>query len=66
MFATVYYDNILTFSQTVQDNAEHLRWVLEKLCKRHLKAKRKRSALRLNKLKYLGHVIKQNPISMDP
>ena len=66
VIAIVYLDDILVFSLTEQDHAEHLRWVLEKLRKRHLKAKRKKSALRLNKLKYLGHVIKQNPISMDP
>ena len=58
VFATVYLDDILVFSQTEQDHAEHLRWVLEKLREHHLKAKRKKSAFGLNELQYLGHVIK--------
>ena len=66
VFATIYLDNVLVFSQSKQDHAEHLPWVLEKLCKYHLKAKRKKSAFGLNELQYLGHVIKQTTISMDP
>ena len=50
VFTTVYLDDILVFSQTEQDHAEHLRWVLEKLREHHLKAKKKKSAFRLNEL----------------
>ena len=66
VFAAVYLDDILVFSCTEQDHAEHLPWVFEKLCEYHLKAKRKKSAFELNALQYLGHVIKENTISMDP
>ena len=66
VFATVYLDDILVFSRTEEDHAEHLRWVLTKLREHHLKAKRKKSAFGLNELQYLGHVIHKNTISMDP
>ena len=66
VFATIYLDDTLVFLWTEQDHAEHLRWGLDKLRKHHLKAKRKKSAFRLNELQYLGHVIKQSTISMDP
>ena len=66
VFATIYFDDILVFSHTEQDHAEQLRWVLEKLHEHHLKAKRRKSAFGLNELQYLGHIIKQNTISMDP
>ena len=58
VFATVYLDDILVFSRTEQDHAEHLRWVLEKLREHHLKAKKKKSAFGLTELSYLGHIIK--------
>ena len=66
VFATVYLDDILVFSRSEEDHAEHLRWVLAKLREHHLKAKRKKSAFGLSELQYLGHVIQYNTISMDP
>ena len=66
MFAAIYFNDALVFSQTEQDHADHLQWGLEKLGKHYLKVKRKKSALGLNELQYLGHVIEQNTVSMDP
>ena len=53
VFATVCLDDILVFSWTEEDHAEHLRWVLTKLREHHLKAKWKKSAFGLNELQYL-------------
>ena len=58
IFATVYLDDILVFSKKELDHAEHLHWVLTKLCEHKLKAKHKKSAFGLAELQYLGHIIK--------
>ena len=65
VFATIYCDNILVCSHNEQDQAEHLRWVLEKLCKYQLKANRKKSTFGLNELQYFGHIIKRNTFSIE-
>ena len=64
--ATVYLDDILVFSKNEHNHAEHLRWVLTKLCEHKLKAKCKKSAFSLAELQYLGHIVKNSTISMDP
>ena len=66
VFAMVYLDDILVFSKNEHDHAEHLRWVLTKLREHKLKAKRKKSAFSLGGLQYLGHIMKNSTISMDP
>ena len=66
VFAKVYLDDILLFSKNKHDHAEHLRWVLTKLREHKLKAKCKKSAFGLAELQYLGHIVKNSTISMDP
>ena len=66
VFATVYLDDILIFSKNETDHAQHIRLVLEKLREHKLKAKRKKSEFGLHELQYLGHVIKDSAILMDP
>ena len=66
VFVMVYLDDILVFSKKEHDHAEHLRWALTKLHEHKLKAKWKKSAFCLAELQYLGHIIKNSTISMDP
>ena len=66
VFAKVYLDDILVFSKNEQDHADHLCWVITKLREHKLKAKRKKSAFGLAKLQYLGHIVKNSTLSMDP
>ena len=66
VFAMVYLDDILVFSKNEHDHAKHLRWVLTKLREHKLKAKRRKSAFGLAELQYLGHIVKNSTISMDP
>ena len=56
-FVTIYLDDILIFSKSVEEHAEHLRWVFSKLREHSLKAKRKKCAFGLTEIEYLGHVI---------
>ena len=66
VFAVVYLDEILVFSKNEHNHAEHLHWVLTKLHEHKLKAKCKKSALSLAKHQYLGHIVKNPTISVDP
>ena len=66
IFAMVYLDNILVFSKNEQDYAEYLLCVLSKLHEYKLRAKHKKIAFGLAKLQYLGHIVKNSTISMDP
>ena len=66
VFAMVYLDDILVFSKNECNHAEHLSWVLTKLCEHKLKAKCKKSAFGLAKLQYLGCITKNSTISIDP
>ena len=66
VFATVYLDDILVFSKNEHNHAEQLCWVLTNLREHKLKAKRKKSAFSLAELQYLGHIMKNSTISMDP
>ena len=66
VFAMVYLDDVLVFSKNEQDHAEHLHWVLTKLCVHKLKAKCTKTAFGLAELQYLGQIIKISIISIDP
>ena len=66
VFAMVYLDDILVFSKNKHNHAEHLRWVLSKLCEHKLKAKRKKSEFGLAELQYLGRIVKNSTIPIDP
>ena len=65
-FVTMYLDDILIFSRTEQEHEQHLRWVLTKLREHHLHAKLKKSAFGLNRLNYLGHILHDSTIQMEP
>ena len=54
VFATVYLDDILVFSKNEHNHAEHLCWVLTKLCEHKLKANTKRVNLVLQNCSILA------------
>ena len=66
VFAMVYLNDVLVFSKNEQNHAEHLHWVLTKPLEHKLKAKCKKNAFGLAELQYLGHIVKNLIISMDP
>ena len=55
LFVTVYLDDILIFSKTEQEHAEHLRQVFQRLRKAGLKAKKEKCDFGVTKVEYLGH-----------
>ena len=64
-FVTVYMDDILVYSKTAEDHAQHIRHVLQHLRKNELYAKRSKCLFFQRKIKFLGHVISADGISVD-
>ena len=65
-FVVVFIDDILVYSKTEEEHAEHLRLVLEILRKEQLYAKFLKCEFWLERVQFLGHVINKEGISVDP
>ena len=65
-FVIVFIDDILIYSRTEQEHAEHLRKLLELLRKEKLYAKFSKCEFWLREVRFLGHVINKNGIQVDP
>jgi hypothetical protein len=65
-FVVVFIDDILIFFKTMEEHAEHLRLVLEKLRSNQLYAKFSKCEFWLTKVAFLGHVISIRGVSVDP
>jgi hypothetical protein len=65
-FVVVFIDDILVFSKTKAKHAEHLRLVLQKLREHKLYAKRSKCEFWLKEVSFLGHVVSNGGIAVDP
>ena len=65
-FVIVFIDDILVYSGSLEEHAEHLRTVLQILRERQLYAKFNKCQFWLDKVAFLGHVISAEGISVDP
>ena len=65
-FVVVFIDDILVFSKTEEEHAEHLRLVLQKLREHKLYAKRSKCEFWLKEVSFLGHVVSNGGIAVDP
>jgi hypothetical protein len=65
-FVVVFIDDILVFSKSEEEQAEHLRSVLQKLREHKLYAKRSKCEFWLKEVSFLGHVVSNGGISLDP
>jgi hypothetical protein len=66
IFVVVFIDDILVYSKTVEEHEVHLRLVLDKLREYRYYAKLKKCAFWLSEVAFLGHVINQDGITVDP
>ncbi|XP_020272318.1 uncharacterized protein LOC109847502 [Asparagus officinalis] len=66
LIVVVFIDDILVYSKTKEDHAEHLRMVLEILRKEKLYGKLNKCEFWLEQVSFLGHVISGAGISVDP
>ena len=61
----VFIDDILIYSHSLEEHAEHLRIVLNILKQKQLYAKFKKCEFWLEKVAFLGHVISKDGVSVD-
>ena len=64
-FVIVFLDDILVYSKTAEEHAAHLETVLALLRKHELYAKQSKCQFFRQKIKFLGHVISSEGISVD-
>jgi hypothetical protein len=65
-FVVVFIDDILIFSKNEEEHDEHLRLVLQKLREHQLYAKLRKCKFWLKEVSFLGHIISEGGISVDP
>ncbi|KAL8089701.1 hypothetical protein AgCh_039255 [Apium graveolens] len=65
-FIIVFIDDILIYSKTEEDHAEHLRTALEILRKKKLYAKFSKCEFWLQEVQFLGHIVSNEGIKVDP
>ncbi|KAD3336881.1 hypothetical protein E3N88_32400 [Mikania micrantha] len=65
-FFIVFIDDILIYSQTKEDHEQHLKLILELLAKERLYAKFSKCEFWLREVQFLGHVINEKGIHVDP
>ena len=65
-FVVVFINDILVYSENEQDHAEHLRVVLTRLREHQLYAKFSKCEFSLKKVPFLGHILSEEGITMDP
>jgi hypothetical protein len=64
-FAVVYFDDILIYSKEIDEHIGHLRQVLDVLRKESLYANLKKSDFCMDKIVFLGYVVRAKGIEMD-
>jgi hypothetical protein len=63
-FVVVFIDDILIYSETPEDHAKHLHVILQRLRDHHLYAKFSKCEFWLDTVKFLGHTISGDGISV--
>lgn len=65
-FTVVFIDNVLVYSKTIEDHEQHLRVALQLLRDHKLYANLKKCDFWLEEVRFLGHIISKNGLSVDP
>jgi hypothetical protein len=65
-FVVVFIDDILIYSKNLEDHARHLHIILQRLREHHLYAKFFKCKFWQDTVKFLGHTISSDGISVDP
>jgi len=65
-FVVVFIDDILVYSKTRTEHANHLQMVLKTLKEQKLYAKLKKCEFWLEEVQFLGHIVTKGGILVDP
>jgi len=65
-FLVVFIDDILVFSKNEIEHEKHLRLVLQKLREHQLYAKLSKCVFWLKEVSFLGHIISNGGVAVDP
>lgn len=65
-FITVYLDDILIFSKSVEEHVKHLEIVLSILKEHKLTVSKEKCDFFKDELLYLGHIVSKNGVKVDP
>lgn len=65
-FVLVFFDDILVYSQNIEEHKKHLKLVLSKLNEHCLYANQKKCEFGKEMVGYLGHVISSSGVAVDP
>jgi hypothetical protein len=65
-FMVVFIDDILVYSENEKDHEEYLRIILTRLRDHKLHAKFSKCEFWLKKVPFLGHILSENGVSVDP
>ena len=66
MFVIVFLDDILTYYKSEEEHEHHLRLVLQVLREHQLYEKIIKCSFYQEKIHYLGHIISEQGITVDP
>jgi hypothetical protein len=64
-FVVVFIDDILIYSQSEEEHADHLRMVLQRLREHQLYAKLSKCEFRISEVLFLGHIINKEGLAVD-
>ena len=65
-FVVVFIDDILVYSRSREEHAEHLRLILQRMREQKLHGKFSKCEFWLEEVAFLGHVISKQGVSVDP
>jgi hypothetical protein len=65
-FVVVFIDDILIYSQSEEEHADHLRMVLQRLIEHQLYAKLSKCEFWISEVLFLGHIINKEGLVVDP
>ena len=65
-FVLVFSDDILVYSQTIEDHINHLKLVLDVLRKENIFLKKGKCVFRVKQIEYLGYLILELGVTIDP
>ena len=66
IFCTAYLDDILVYSDILDEHKIHVRRILEALSSPRLHLKREKCEFHRQEVKYLGMIVQHNGVRMDP